>query len=174
MTAPARAPKWFGLFLLAYAANFVYVMLLSISVFATNWGYLHFMYESKRPFPDEVRTYLEMAQQCLLTALDCVVFFLLLRQRRWGWILAVASACIFVTSRIAHLDIFIRKPATIGYDLPGWLWWMGVHAAFGLYLLRRDVRTIFQITPRTCKYTIIASAFLVLWYSVIGRFIYHI
>ena len=174
MTAPARAPKWFGLFLLAYAANYVWGLLLAINYFKSAWNVLHPPPEGWHTIIHIKLLYLQIIYTVLESGYYSLVLFLLLCQKRWGWILAVAGSLAFLTTRIAQLDIGIRSPALIGHDWFGVILPMVITAAFAIYLLRSETTGFFAVTGQTKKNTIIVGVAVALAVTVTGRIIYHI
>jgi hypothetical protein len=173
MTDPARAPKLFGLFLFAYAANYVWGMLLAVNYLKSAWNVLHPPPEGWHTIIHIELLYLQIIYTVLESAYYSLVLFLLLRQKRWGWILAVGGAFAFLTTRIAQLDIGIRSPALIGHDWFGLILPMVINAVFGLYLLRSETTYFFGITGRTRRNTIIVGVALALTVTVTGRIIYR-
>jgi hypothetical protein len=174
MTDPARTPKGFGLFLLAYAADYVWGLLLVFNYLKSAWKVLH-------PPPQGWHTiihielfYLGIIQAILLNIFYSITFFLLLRQKRWGWILAVGGGFAFLTTRIAQLDIGIRSPALIR---TGWfdvILPMVINTVFVLYLLRKEVTGFFGVTGRTKKNTIIVGVTAALAVIITIRIMYRI
>lgn len=171
---PARAPRWFGLFLLAYAANYVWQLLLNINFLKLSWVVLH-------PPPDGWHSilnielfYYNFIYTILETVFLPIVLFPLLRQKRWGWILAVGGIVVFLTTRLAQLDISLRSPASIGYDWFQVIVPIAINAAFVTYLLRNETIRFFGVRSRTRKYTILVSVTVALLFAVTGRIIYRI
>jgi hypothetical protein len=174
MTGPARAPKWFGLFLLAYAANYVWGLLLVINYLKQAWKVLHPPPEGWHTILHIELFYLDIIYTILQTGYYSIVLFLLLRQKRCGWILAVGGAFAFLTTRIAQLDIGIRSPALIGHDWFGVILPMAINAAFAIYLLRSETTVFFGVTGQTKKNTIIVGVAAALAVTITGRIIYRL
>lgn len=173
MSNPDRVPKWFGLFLLIYGANYVCGLLLAINSLKLNWKVLH-------PPPDGWHTiinigllYLDIIYTVLQIALSSIVLFLLLRQNRWGWILAVGGACAFLTTRIAQSDIAIRSPKLIQDHWFGLVWPMVIDVVFLIYLLRRDTTHFFRVSAKIRKYSILIGVAASLAVTLICRIIYR-
>jgi len=173
MTNPTRAPNWFGLFLLAYAANYVWGLLLAINFFKS----ASYIFE---PAPKGWHTilnmrvlYFDIIFSILQIGYFSVVLFLLLRQKRWGWILAVGGAAAFVASRIGQIDIGIRSPELIEHDWFGFILPIVLNAVFGVYLLRSEPTRFFGVTDRTRQNTVIVGVTVALAVTITGRIIYH-
>jgi len=157
MTGPARAPKLFGLFLLAYAANYVWGLLLAINFLKSAWYVLDPPPKGWYTILNMELFYVDIINAILQSGYYSIVLFLLLRQKRWGWILAVGGAFAFLTTRIAQLDIGIRSPELIGHDWFGLILPMVINAAFAFYLLRRETTVFFDVTGRIRKNSIIVG-----------------
>lgn len=173
MTDPARAPKWFGVFLLAYAANYVWGLLLVINFLKI----ASYVFE---PAPKGWHTtlnmpvlYFDIIYTILQTGFFSIALFLLLRQKRCGWILAAAGAFAFLTARIAQIDIAVRSPELIEHDWFGLILPIVINAVFGFYLLRGETTRFFGVAGRTRKYSIIAGVAAALAVTLTGRIIYH-
>ena len=171
MTGPTRTPNWFGLFLLAYAANYVWGLLLLVNFLKSSWNILQPPPEGWHTIIHIELLYLDIIYAILQMGYYSIVLFLLLRQKRWGWILALGGASAFLTARIAQLDIGIRSPALIGHDWFGFIFPMVINAAFAFYLLRGETTGFFGVTGQTRKYTIIVGAAVALAVTITGRII---
>ena len=157
-----------------YALNYVWGLLLLINFLKNAWHLLHPAPEGWHTIIHTDLLYLDIIYTILQTGYYSVVLLLILRQKRWGWILAVGGASAFLTTRIAQLDMGIRSPALIGHDWFGVILPMIINAAFAFYLLRRDATCFFGVTGSTLKNTIIIGVAISLAVTISGRIIYHI
>jgi hypothetical protein len=174
MTNPAPAPpKWFGLFLLAYIINYIWGLLLVFNYLKLTWNVLHLSHDGRHTIPHIGLFNLDIIYTILQTGYFSIVLFLLLRQQRWGWFLAVGGAVAFLITRVAQLDIGVRSPALIGDDWFGFILPMAIQAAFALYLLRSGTTLFFGVTGRTRKNTIIVGVAVALLVTITGRIIYR-
>jgi len=159
--------------LLAYAANYVRGLLLVINSLKLDWNVLHPPPEGWHTIIHIEQLYLDMIYTILQTGYYSIALFLLLRQKRWGCILAVGGAFTFLTSRIAQLDITIRSPELIDHDWFGLIFPMVVNAAFAFYLLRSEPTRFFGVAGRTKEKSIIVGVVAALAVTVTCRIIYR-
>lgn len=141
-TATLIPEKWFGSFLLVYGGYYI-------------WGLYQFI----------------KTQVLFLRCKDCpvmpgaifwtffdisystITFYLLLKQKRLGWILLFAWSIIFVVSRIAQLNIYY-KYKMFGRNEPTYfLVPVLINTAFVFFLWRKEIAGLFGVNEKTKKIT---------------------
>jgi len=85
------------------------------------------------------------------------VFYLLLKRRRWGWILLFASSLFSFISALGQCYIFFEFRRMYHGSLPALLSTVLISAAFVYFLWRDDIVTFFGVTAKTKKETLAIS-----------------
>jgi hypothetical protein len=79
-----------------------------------------------------------------------LAFYLLLKRKRWGWILLFADSLFSLIARISQTHIFFKYQSLFGVDVFYYFLGRVIEAAFVYFLLRKQIADYFEIT-RTIK-----------------------
>ena len=93
-----------------------------------------------------------------------LLFYGLLKKRRWGWILLYADNIFTLTGQVYQLQILLRFPDDYEANTSQLLLLMLIRAAFILFLGRIRIRNLFRISVRTRLSTALLSVLAALLY----------
>lgn len=151
-----KPEKWLTLFLLVFGIQFVsvfyYFIKFQVSYLrcqSCHWagevifGYINLIYIS-------------------------ILFYLLLKTYRWGWIILFADSLFSVISRLGQAFTFFEFPKFGHADIGTYIFGLLIKAAFAFFLWRREISDFFGISDKIRKRTAwIAVSIGVLWLIVV-------
>lgn len=79
------------------------------------------------------------------------IFFLLLKRKRWGWILLFADNLISLISRLGQFYLFLKYQGIHQNDTTSFLWPITIKAAFIFFLWRDSIADHFNVTHEMKK-----------------------
>jgi len=100
---------------------------------------------------------------CVVTVYFPVIFILLLRRKRWGWILLFADNIIASVFIVGQIIIYLYS-----FDFLKWvrwdsmLWSIFIRTAFLIFLLRKDITLYFNISRLTLQRAFMFAVLLAL------------
>lgn len=102
-----------------------------------------------------------------------LIFFLLYKRRKWGWILLFADNFLSVVIRIGSSYAFFKYREIYGGETAEFLLLCFIKAAFAFFLWRKDIQEFFSISENTKKDTLILVSIIssiILFISFINWF----
>lgn len=91
-----------------------------------------------------------------------VVFYLLLKKKRWGWILLFADNLFSFIARLSESYIFFKYQEIHRGDTGSFLLSIIIKAAFVFFLWRKAISDFFGVTAKTKKETVIVVTIIAL------------
>lgn len=92
-----------------------------------------------------------------------VIFYLLYKRKRWGWILLFADNLFTLLSGISQSYIFFKYQSIHHGDTTSFLFPIFIRAAFALFLWRDSIATHFGVSNDTKKKTAIITTIITLF-----------
>ena len=86
-----------------------------------------------------------------------VIFYLLYKKRRWGWILLFGDNLFCLLSEISQSYIFFKFQSIHHGSTAGFLFPVFLRTAFAYFLWRQDVAAFFSVTFKTKKETAVIA-----------------
>lgn len=102
-----------------------------------------------------------------------LIFFLIYKRKRWGWILLVADNLFSLIIHLSQSFLFFEYRFIHGTSISEFLWPIFIKAIFVFFLWRNSVATYFNISKETKKKTAIVVTvgtlfFILLMYAFFG------
>jgi hypothetical protein len=102
-----------------------------------------------------------------------VLFYLLYRKRRWGWILLFGDQLISFLLSISTVYFFIKNQSLLHSQAGPWLFWIFLRGAFIYFLWQEKVATYFNVPQQTKGKIVMASILLCLTYLAVIKFYFY-
>lgn len=145
---------------------------LNILLLVIGLQYAWTFYESIRDFIFLLNcSYCGFDLAYLLTAVNLVyipfIFYLLLKRKRWGWILLFGDNLLALILKLIQLFMFFGD-GWFGVDAPGiFLFIICLKFLFVIFLWREDIAALFNITSAAKKQTVIIVVLIGLIYTLV-------
>lgn len=150
--------KWVNILLLVIAIQYIWIM------FITARGLIRFFQCAYCSFDIMLFT------QILTLLYVPIIFFLLFKRRRWGWILLFADNLFSLISGVSQSYIFFKYQSIHHGDTTSFLLPILIRAAFVFFLWREPIANHFGITPETKKKTAVITTTATLLFIFIMYF----
>jgi hypothetical protein len=150
-----KAVKWLNIFLVVVGLNYLWTLYLTVRSFVRILGCRDCGFD-----------YTHGLQGLYLLYIP-VVFYLLIKQKRWGWILLFADNVIAfilgLRSSVTFFEYrFIHHGDPVAFLLPIFL-----HGGLAFFLWRKDISAFFGVTDKEKKNTIGVALLLALLFIVL-------
>jgi hypothetical protein len=87
-----------------------------------------------------------------------IIFYLLFKRKRWGWILVFAENVFIVITTLGQSYIFFRYQDVHGGDTFSFIWPVVIRSFFLFFLWKQEIAQHFNVTPEIKKKTLAWTA----------------
>ncbi|AWO01843.1 hypothetical protein DLD77_09105 [Chitinophaga alhagiae] len=141
--AAVRPDKWLYIFLFVLGLQYVWTLYYSLPAFGR--------FLQCGNCPGDVVTYVDYMFKF---AYIPVLFYLLLKRNRWGWILVTAGCVAAVAFRLGLVTTFVRTDTLRFANLPALATSGLLNVAYVAYLLKKRTIAYFGVSAVVVKYTV--------------------
>jgi hypothetical protein len=142
--------KWVNILLVAITLQYVW------SLFNTARSLISFLKCKTCRF--EIITFLPFVSLVYVP----VIFYLLFKKRRWGWILLFADNLFVLILQLDNLSILFQPWVPHGINVFSLLWPIFLRILFAFFLWRKDITAFFGVNDKTKKQTAATATLLAL------------
>lgn len=146
-TADVRPGKWLNILLLLVALDYLWVLYHAIR------DVVLYLRCDNCEF-DPVSFLLSISGVVYLP----VIFYLLLKRRRWGWILLFADNGMSVLLRLAQMYVFFKYQDMHGGDTSAFLMPVLIRLGFLAFLWRKEISDYFAVSSKTKQHVLLYLA----------------
>ena len=100
-----------------------------------------------------------------------LIFYNLLKRKRWGWILLFADNVISLVLRISEIYIFFEYQRFHRGDTGTFIWTMFIKGAVTLFLWRRTIADLFGVSAKTKNETAVVATVIGVLIAAVFRFL---